>query len=115
MSAALAQRCALGLAVCAALGALGCASWRAARLYQSGTQALDAGEVARAVDELERAAELRPQASEVHNHLGLAYLAAARDAEAELAFRRALEFDCANEAALANLRAVEPGSRETLP
>ncbi|HXV37562.1 MAG TPA: hypothetical protein VEC18_10450, partial [Myxococcota bacterium] len=95
--------------------ASGCASWDAARLYQSGTQALDAGDVARAVADLERAAELQPQASEVQNHLGLAYLAADREADAALAFRRAVELDCGNEAAAANLRVVDTAARATLP
>jgi len=41
-------------------------------LYQNGTSALDRGDSQQAVVELERAAELVPEASEVQNHLGLA-------------------------------------------
>ena len=60
----------------------GCASWRGARLYQSGSRALQAGEVQVAVRDLEEAARLVPDASEVQNHLGLAYAAEGRDREA---------------------------------
>ena len=59
------------------------------------------------VDELERAALLLPDASEVQNHLGLAYQAAGRSRDAEDAFRRAVELDCANDAATQNLGVVE--------
>jgi Flp pilus assembly protein TadD len=93
------------LALCAALalGALGCTSYQGARLYQSGTQALDRGDSARAITDLERAAELVPEASEVQNHLGLAYAAAGRDSEALTAFQRAVDIDCENRAAVENL------------
>lgn len=84
----------------------GCANWRGARLYQSGTAALDSGEPERAVAELERAAALVPQASEVQNHLGLAYAAVGRDSDARRAFERAIELDCDNAAARRNLRAA---------
>jgi Flp pilus assembly protein TadD len=102
---------AAGLAV--ALGWSGCAAWEGTRLYQSGSQALERGDPQRAVADLERAAELVPQASEVQNHLGLAYTATGRDEEARAAFRRAVELDCDNAAAQANLdaatrRAAEP-------
>jgi Flp pilus assembly protein TadD len=85
----------------------GCASFEGARLYTSGTEALDRGEPAVAVDELQRAATLLPEASEVHNHLGLAYQAAGRPGEAESAFRRAVDLDCDNAAAVENLRVAE--------
>jgi len=52
---------------------------------------------------------LWPEASEVHNHLGLAYVRAGRDDHAEAAFRRAVELDCDNEAAEHNLRAARAG------
>jgi len=97
----------VGCALCAALLALGCSSFRGARLYQSGTSALDRGDSAAAIAELERAAELLPEASEVQNHLGLAYQAAGRDRDAELAFRRAVALDCGNAAAVENLRVVQ--------
>ena len=92
--------------VAALLGGLqlvACAGFEGARLYQSGTRALDRGEPVRAVSDLERAAELVPEASEVQNHLGLAYAAAGRDDDARRAFQRAVDLDCDNHAALENL------------
>ena len=64
---------------------------RASRLYVSGTEALDRGDTSRAVDDLEQAASLVPEASEVQNHLGLAYRAAGRDEDARAAFQRAVD------------------------
>jgi Flp pilus assembly protein TadD len=101
----------LPLLVVAALAAAGCASLEGARLYTSGTAALDGGEPARAVDDLERAAELLPEASEVHNHLGLAYQAADRPTDAENAFRHAVALDCDNAAAVENLKVAELRAR----
>lgn len=98
------------LAVACALasgGLAGCASLEGARLYESGTEALDRGDASLAVERLERAAVLVPQASEIQNHLGLAYSAAGRDAEALQAFRRAVALDCDNAAAAENLAAAE--------
>jgi len=95
----------LGIAL--ALSLAGCASYQGARLYQSGTAALDRDEPERAIAELERAAELVPAASQVQNHLGLAYAAAGRDEDALLAFRRAVDLDCDNRAAAQNLHAAE--------
>ena len=89
------------------LGSAGCASLQGARLYQQGTAALDRGDVDQAVSDLERAAALAPQASEVQNHLGLAYTAAGRDDDALRAFRRAVDLDCDNAAAVQNLRRAE--------
>lgn len=86
---------------------LGCASFHGARLYHRGTEALDRGENSIAITQLERAAELVPTASEIQNHLGLAYQAAGRDVDAEFAFRRAVDLDCTNAAAAENLRTVE--------
>jgi Flp pilus assembly protein TadD len=85
------------------LGLGACAPLRAARLYDSGTEALDRGDLARAVEDLERAAALVPRASEVQNHLGLAYAAAGREDEALAAFERAVALDCGNRAARENL------------
>jgi len=89
------------------LGLVGCTAFEGARLYRSGTLALDHGEPERAVADLERAAALVPKASEVQNHLGLAYAAMGRPQDAERAFRRAVELDCENAAARENLRAAE--------
>jgi Flp pilus assembly protein TadD len=92
------------VALAAVLAAtLGCAGYRGARLYQSGSVALDRGDTARAIGDLERAARLVPHASEVHNHLGLAYAQAGRDREALGAFERAVALDCDNAAAAHNL------------
>ena len=90
-----------------ALTSAGCTTFRGARLYSSGTEAFDRGDVTRAIADLERAAELVPQASEIQNHLGLAYAADGRHGEALLAFRRAVALDCDNQAARGNLRAAE--------
>ena len=89
---------------------LGCSTLEAARLYQTGTLALDQGDADRAVADLEKAAQLLPEASEVQNHLGLAYQDVGRLGEAELAFRRAVALDCKNAAAAENLRIVEARS-----
>jgi Flp pilus assembly protein TadD len=99
-SASAGRRIALLLVLCSVLG---CASFEGARLYRSGTRALDAGDSARAVTDLERAAQLVPQGSEIQNHLGLAYAAAGDDAKALAAFTRAVEIDCENQAAQQNL------------
>jgi Flp pilus assembly protein TadD len=100
----------IACALVAVVVAMGCSSFRGARLYQSGTSALDRGESTEAIVELERAAELLPEASEVQNHLGLAYQAAGRERDAEFAFRRAVALDCDNAAAVENLRVVEARS-----
>ena len=92
--------------------ALGCASLppvrslRAARYYAAGTDALDRGDSSVAITELERAAALMPTASEIQNHLGLAYWSDGREAAALRALERAVELDCDNEAARANLASL---------
>lgn len=75
---------------------------RAARYYAAGTRALDRGETRDAIEALELAAGLMPNASEIHNHLGLAYWSAGRSEEALRALERAVELDCENEAARVN-------------
>jgi Flp pilus assembly protein TadD len=94
-------------AILLGLAATGCASVEGARLYGRGNEALVRGDAAAAVADLERAAALVPHASEIQNHLGIAYGRAGRDAEALAAFRRAVALDCDNEAAQRNLRAAE--------
>jgi Flp pilus assembly protein TadD len=94
-----------------ALASVGCATLKGGRLYTSGTDALERGDTARAIADLERAAELVPHASEIQNNLGLAYAADGRDREALHAFRRAVALDCGNLAAQRNLRAAEAGAR----
>jgi Flp pilus assembly protein TadD len=107
------RRRALPIFVCATLALpafAGCASWRAARLYQSGTAALDAGRIDVALSELGAAARLAPEASEVHNHLGIAQLAAGRPDAARASFERAVALDCGNLAARRNLEAARDGA-----
>lgn len=92
------------------LTATACASWSGARLYVSGTEALDRGEPARAVTDLEAAARLLPESSEVQNHLGIAYDAVGRPDAARAAWERAVSLDCSNEAAAKNLRSARAGA-----
>lgn len=87
----------------------GCADWppvrslEAARYYARGTQALERGDAATAIRALERASALQPTASEIQNHLGLAYWEGSRRDDALLALERAVALDCDNRAAQANL------------
>jgi Flp pilus assembly protein TadD len=86
---------------------LGCSTALGFRHFQAGTAALDRGDAALAVQELERAAALAPERSEIFTHLGLAYAAAGRRADALFAFERAVALDCDNRAAAANLQAAQ--------
>jgi len=99
---------AVALAVVVCVG--GCATFQGARLYRRGSIALERGEVERAVADLERATALVPHASEMQNHLGLAYAASGREEDALRAFRRAVELDCDNRQALHNLAVAERGA-----
>ena len=92
------------VALAAAVLCAGCHTLEGARLYREGTQALERGDTAVAVVALEAAAVQVPRASEVQNHLGLAYQAAGRPDDARRAFERALALDCDNRAARENLR-----------
>lgn len=109
------RRLLLGAMLPCLLAPAACAVLRAGSLYDSGTEALDRGDLTRAVDDLEQAARLAPDVSEVQNHLGLAYAAAGRDAEALAAFRRAVALDCANQAAQQNLAAAQWRATRTAP
>ncbi len=102
-----------GLLAALLLLAAGCASLEGAQLYHSGTEALDRGDSVRAIADLERAADLVPVASEIQNHLGLAYAAAGRNHDALQAFRRAVDIDCRNEAAQQNLHMAKRRAEET--
>lgn len=76
---------------------------RGARHYATGTRALERSDGTAAIAELERAAGLVPHASEIQNHLGLAYWSDDRAGEAQVAFQKAIELDCDNDVARANL------------
>ena len=89
--------------VAIALGGSGCASFRAAQLYRSGTAELNRGQVERAVVDLSAAVELARDASEIHNHLGLALAGIGDHGGALAEFERAVELDCRNAAAAENL------------
>jgi Flp pilus assembly protein TadD len=99
----------LGLVVLLAssVASAGCSAWSGARLYASGSRAIDEGDPARAISDLEQAARLLPDSSEVQNHLGIAYEAAGRRDAALRAYERAVALDCGNDAAVSNLRAAE--------
>ncbi|MDH3521125.1 MAG: tetratricopeptide repeat protein [Myxococcales bacterium] len=113
------KRFSLGIAALAglalAVSIAGCASYRGARLYRAGSAALERGEIASAVESLERAAALVPHASEIQNHLGLAYQAAGRREEALRAFRRSVALDCDNRPAAHNLALAERGDPDATP
>lgn len=82
---------------------IGCASFRAAKLYQRGTEELNQGRLGVALRDLTAAAKLAPEASEIQNHLGLAHAEAGQEDRALVAFERAVELDCRNTAAVENL------------
>ena len=88
----------------------GCATLEGYRHFELGNAALDRGDVARAVAELELAARLAPERSEIINHLGIAYAVAGRSSDALSAFERAVALDCDNREAAANLAAARAGS-----
>jgi Tfp pilus assembly protein PilF len=98
-------RVAAGLALL--LACAGCSTFSGARLYSSGSRALDQGDAMTAIADLEQAARLLPDSSEVQNHLGIAYEAVGLEDAALGAWRRAVALDCGNEAALRNLRSAE--------
>ena len=81
----------------------GCSMLEGARLYHSGTRALERGDSETAVADLEGAAARVPNESEVHNRLGVAYAASGRRDDAIREFRSAVALDCANEVAARNL------------
>ena len=84
----------------------GCATVSGARHYERGSQALEAGDTERAIAHLERAVELAPEISAIHNHLGIAYQADGQSKRALAAYERALDLDCDNRAAQHNLDAL---------
>ena len=111
----------LGLALLLILVIPACQSapvlaFKGARHYAAGNEALERGDGELAIFELQRAAELVPHASEVQNHLGLAYLSVGQTGRAGEAFEAALALDCENEAARLNLaRLVGAKGSEAIP
>ncbi len=95
-----------------ALVLVGCTGFRAARLYQQGTAALNTGDAETAISQLGEAARLEPGASEIQNHLGLALAETGQHAKALAAFRRAVNLDCSNVAAARNLAAARAAARD---
>ena len=102
------------------LGLLGlflgsCSSWQAAQLYREGSLALEKGEFDLAVSDLEAAAALQPDSSEIQNHLGIAYEGSGEIEDARRAFERAVALDCDNASASTNLEALREAhwSRES--
>ena len=93
-----------------ALDIAGCASFRAARLYNEGTAALNLGDYEIAISRLDRAGQLAPRASEIQNHLGLAFASTGQHEKALSAFQRAVDLDCGNVAAAQNLVATRTSS-----
>jgi len=73
---------------------------RFAELLDRGLQAMEQDDPAAAVVWLERAAALGPTYADAHYHLGLAYRRLGRQAEAQIAFRNAKEWDASNERAM---------------
>lgn len=99
----------LALVLVACAGSTPVRAVRAARYYAVGTRALDRGESRAAIDALELAVGLMPNASEIHNHLGLAYWSEGRSEEALREIGKAVELDCENEAARVNLARLRAG------
>lgn len=90
-------------------GLLACSVLEGPRLHVQGTEALERGDYAQAREKLSQAAELveHPRAaSQVQNHLGLAYLGEGNPELASAAFQQAIELDCRNEEAQYNLDVV---------
>lgn len=92
--------------VAAAFLAVACNSFSGSVHYSQGNDALHAGDSHAAIAHFERAAELVPEASEIQNHLGIAYQAAGRRHDALAAYERAVALDCDNAAAQHNLDAL---------
>ncbi len=104
----------LGLVFGISMAIAGCQSapvlaLQGARHYAAGSEALEQGDGERAVHELSLAAFLIPHASEIQNHLGLAYLSEGDFGLARKSFEVAVALDCDNDAAHSNLaRLLKP-------
>ncbi|MCH7867927.1 MAG: tetratricopeptide repeat protein [Myxococcales bacterium] len=97
-----------------ALDFAGCASFRAARLYNEGTDALNLGDYEIAISRLDRAGQLAPRASEIQNHLGLAFASTGQHEKALSAFEKAVDLDCSNSAAVHNLASERASAQSQL-
>ena len=100
------RRLATSLILLAVLS-LGCSTYRAAKLYQTGSASIGSPEPQNAISDLERAVLLAPEVSQIRNHLGIAYAEAGRFQEAIQAFESAIRLDCDNSAAFQNLKWAE--------
>ena len=78
-------------------------AWQGAQHFSAGDAALEREDPQEAIRELTLAATLVPHASEIQNHLGLAYWKAGDELAAVRAFEAALEIDCDNQPARVNL------------
>ena len=86
------------------VASLSCGTLEGERLYRSGTQALERGDLSRAISDLEAAAARVPHHAELHNRLGVAYAAAGRREDAIREFESAVALDCDHAIAASNLR-----------
>jgi Flp pilus assembly protein TadD len=94
------------------IAGLGCATVEGARLYRSGTLALERGDLPRAIADLEGAAARVPHDAELHNRLGVAYAAAGRTDDALREFQSAVALDCDHRIAARNLRRAQGDAEE---
>ena len=78
-------------------------AWQGAQHFAAGDAALEREDPQAAIRELTLAATLVPHASEIQNHLGLAYWKAGDQVAAVRAFEAALAIDCDNQPARVNL------------
>ena len=78
-------------------------AWQGAQHFSAGDAALEREDPQEAIRELTLAATLVPHATEIQNHLGLAYWKAGDELAAVRAFEAALEIDCDNQPARVNL------------
>jgi Flp pilus assembly protein TadD len=93
----------------------GCTGLQAVQLDRQGQAALDRGDPAQAVRDLEHAASLAPAVSGIQNNLGIAYERAGRRDDAERAYERAVALDCRNDKAQSNLQALRATREAAAP
>jgi Flp pilus assembly protein TadD len=103
------------LVVIVAASLAACTGLEAVRLDRQGRAALDRGDSAQAVRDLEQAASLAPAVSGIQNNLGIAYERAGRRDDAERAYERAVALDCRNDKAHSNLEALRAAREAAAP